>query len=298
MASWFFYTGIIAAPCLAVLAAVRLGTPDWVAVSIALMATVGVVLVCQRLWPYCLEWRDWGRVAAVDLVHSVVSTVVAVQLFLVVVFAVVVQFSMSATELFGGSLWPSSWPLVAQLVLALVIGELGFYWIHRLGHTIGVFWRFHALHHSSERLYALAAGRTHPVNAIAVYAGQVLPLIALGIPPETLLIFGVFTGAHGLLQHANVHFRFGALNWIFSTPDLHRWHHSVDIDESGSNYGSTLILWDVVFGTRFLPADRQITRVGLPEIAFTRNYWRHIASPFELERLRIEPDEVEAEVLG
>jgi len=36
---------------------------------------------------------------------------------------------------------------------------------------------------------------------------------------------------------------------IFVTPDFHRVHHSIFIDETNSNYGFNLSWWDYIFGT-------------------------------------------------
>ena len=38
--------------------------------------------------------------------------------------------------------------------------------------------------------------------------------------------------------------------------ELHRWHHSKLMHESNHNYGGNLIVWDILFGTRWLPNDR------------------------------------------
>jgi sterol desaturase/sphingolipid hydroxylase (fatty acid hydroxylase superfamily) len=48
----------------------------------------------------------------------------------------------------GLSLWPHSWPLLAQLPLAWVVVELFAYWPHRWLHEVPWLWRLHATHHS------------------------------------------------------------------------------------------------------------------------------------------------------
>jgi sterol desaturase/sphingolipid hydroxylase (fatty acid hydroxylase superfamily) len=47
------------------------------------------------------------------------------------------------------------------------------------------------------------------------------------------------------------------LSYVFNTPDLHRWHHSKVRDEGDRNYGENLVLFDLLFGTFYLPASRQ-----------------------------------------
>ena len=39
------------------------------------------------------------------------------------------------------------------------------------------------------------------------------------------------------------------LRWLIVTPDMHRVHHSVEDDETNSNFGFNLSCWDRVFGT-------------------------------------------------
>jgi sterol desaturase/sphingolipid hydroxylase (fatty acid hydroxylase superfamily) len=72
---------------------------------------------------------------------------------------------------------------------------------------------------------------------------------------------------HGSIKHANILARIGPLNWVFSMAELHRWHHSPVVEEANHNYGGNLILWDVVFRTRYLPADRKPpSNVGLADV--------------------------------
>jgi sterol desaturase/sphingolipid hydroxylase (fatty acid hydroxylase superfamily) len=78
------------------------------------------------------------------------------------------------------------------------------------------------------------------------------------------------------------------LNWVFSTADLHRWHHSADFAESNTNFGSNLILWDIVFRTRYLPEGRP-QRVGIVGLTMPDNFFAHLASPFVLRRLQEDP---------
>jgi sterol desaturase/sphingolipid hydroxylase (fatty acid hydroxylase superfamily) len=78
--------------------------------------------------------------------------------------------------------------------------------------------------------------------------------------------------------------------------ELHRWHHSRLLEESNTNFGQNLIVWDIVFGTRFLPKDRDppsdIGIAGLP--AFPMDYWGQLMSPFHWRRIHEQSAAVEA----
>jgi sterol desaturase/sphingolipid hydroxylase (fatty acid hydroxylase superfamily) len=53
-------------------------------------------------------------------------------------------------------------PLWARMVLAMIVGEVGFYWGHRWSHEIPLLWRFHAVHHSAEHVDFLVNTRAPP----------------------------------------------------------------------------------------------------------------------------------------
>jgi sterol desaturase/sphingolipid hydroxylase (fatty acid hydroxylase superfamily) len=172
---------------------------------------------------------------------------------------------------------------MVQFVLALIILDFFQYWWHRWSHEVPFLWRFHATHHSPKRLYWVNTGRFHPIDALVSHVIGFGPLILMGISAEALLLVTAWVSADGMFQHCNIRLRFGPLNWIFSTAELHRWHHSVRLSESNTNYGENIILWDIVFGTRFLPGDRDASEtVGLTGLdKFPQNYLGQIASPFK-----------------
>ncbi len=93
-------------------------------------------------------------------------------------------------------------------------------------HEIPWLWRFHAPHHSANRLYWFNALRFHPLDILLVGPVKLLPLVALGADGDVLALVLIFSAVHGVYQHANLPCRLGPLNWIFSMAELHRWHHS------------------------------------------------------------------------
>jgi sterol desaturase/sphingolipid hydroxylase (fatty acid hydroxylase superfamily) len=256
-----------------------------------------IVMCLERVLPFHRSWqRSYGDIH-VDLGHLVVSGAVTLQLLRPAMLALAVALGSWLSPVLGAGVWPNGWPLVVQLVPALVVGEFFMYWVHRLAHEWEFLWRFHATHHSAPRLYFLNAVRFHPVDlAISNYAPFV-PLVALGAGPEVLALFALFSGVHGTFQHANIPLRLGPLNWFFSMAELHRWHHSRRLEEANSNYGQNLIVWDVVFGTRFLPKDREppedIGIAGLP--AFPMDYLGQLLSPLTWRRIQRESARTGAE---
>jgi sterol desaturase/sphingolipid hydroxylase (fatty acid hydroxylase superfamily) len=174
--------------------------------------------------------------------------------------------------------WPEQWPLVAQLVLAVVIYELGGYWLHRLQHERGVLWRLHAVHHSAPRLYWLTFARNHPLDLAVSFALSITPVLMLGAGDHVLLLLGTLVLVTSALQHANLEIAVGPLERVLNVTGVHEHHHSLDPAQANANYGGMLLLWDRAFGT-YRRVTEPTGEVGLRE-AFPTRYLGQIASPF------------------
>lgn len=152
-----------------------------------------------------------------------------------------------------------SLPLGARIAAALVVGEIGFYWGHRLSHEIPLLWRFHALHHSAEHLDWLVNTRAHPVDMVFGKFVGLVPLYILGLAnplsgkPDIVSLVVLVVGTFwGFFIHANVTWRFGWFESIIATPAFHHWHHTRR-DHVDRNYAAMLPFVDRLFGTWYLP---------------------------------------------
>jgi sterol desaturase/sphingolipid hydroxylase (fatty acid hydroxylase superfamily) len=153
----------------------------------------------------------------------------------------------------------AAWPLWGRVLATLVASEVGYYWGHRLSHTIPFLWRFHAIHHSAEQMDFLVASRAHPLDLVFSRFCALVPIYVLGLAvPANLkssqlpILVTLVTFAWGYFIHANLRWRLGPLEWLISTPGFHHWHHtrSGPIDR---NFASTLPWLDWLFGTHYLP---------------------------------------------
>jgi len=154
----------------------------------------------------------------------------------------------------------TAWPLWLHLAAAVAIGEIGFYWGHRLTHSVPFLWRFHAVHHSAEEVYFLTSVRGHPVDNVFTRLCGLVPCYILGVadpltPTGSLgpTLFIILTIAWGFFIHANLKLRLGPLEWLIATPGFHHWHHTRS-DHKDRNFAPNLPLVDWLFGTLHLPA--------------------------------------------
>jgi len=154
------------------------------------------------------------------------------------------------------------------------------YWLHRFAHENDTLWRLHSVHHSVEQLYWLNTARFHPIEKTLQMSLDSLPFLLLGVHEQVLALYYIAYAANGFFQHCNVHVRYGPLNYIVGSAETHRWHHSRVPRESNANYGNTVIVWDLVFGTWFLPKDREIQDLGLQERDYPKTFLGLMRAPF------------------
>lgn len=176
--------------------------------------------------------------------------------------------------------WSTSVPLAVRVSGALLISELVHYWHHRLAHDVPTLRRFHTPHHSGRRMYWLNGLRFHPVDEVPLLALQTLALDLAGVDRDALLVHHVFKSINGMLQHANIAGRCGALNKVLSTAELHRLHHEAR-NGPATNYGAVLSLWDQVFGTQEGPGPAPFAgRIGLWNPAYPHDVRGQMLEPF------------------
>ncbi|MFJ3902950.1 sterol desaturase family protein [Streptomyces sp. NPDC090025] len=155
-------------------------------------------------------------------------------------------------------------PLWGEIPLALLIGSLASYAVHRAGHTFAWLWRLHGVHHVPGKVNVANNGVNHVADVIISQGFVQLSLALLGFSERAVFAVGLFVVAQGYFVHANIRVRMGPLNYLLVSPEQHRLHHSTDLLEAG-HYGSDLSLWDQLFGTFTWRPGRVPVAVGLAD---------------------------------
>lgn len=166
-------------------------------------------------------------------------------------------------------------PLSAQLVLAVLIIDLGEYFRHRAFHHVRQLWLMHVVHHSDQEVDVTTGLRFHPFETILVYVFRIALLVAFGLPIWALAVRALFQVPVSALQHAAIRLptRFEWLaGWLIVTPAMHRVHHSRLKAETDSNYGELFSFWDRLFGTYRSPSRASGGAMGVN--ALTADSWQ------------------------
>ena len=180
------------------------------------------------------------------------------------------QVGLQTSGWIDGGLLGSTW---LQFLVAFLLLDLARYWVHYADHRVSFLWRFHRVHHSSERLNATSGLRMHAVDLLQLTA---IPLVLFGllidgssfapwVIPAALAI-GILVDC---FQHANIAMDMTkpwnkALNAVINNPHFHSWHHTQDGELRDGNYANVLLIWDRVFGTEVTQAHPP-KAFGLPE---------------------------------
>jgi sterol desaturase/sphingolipid hydroxylase (fatty acid hydroxylase superfamily) len=145
-----------------------------------------------------------------------------------------------------------AWPVWLQILLSLILLDLVIYLQHVMVHAIPVLWRLHRVHHADLEYDLTTGARFHPIEIILSMVIKIAAIAALGPPVVAVVLFEVILNGMAMFNHGNIKLPDPVdqrLRWLIVTPDMHRVHHSVEVDETNSNFGFNLSLWDRLLGT-------------------------------------------------
>ncbi|MDX1487063.1 MAG: sterol desaturase family protein [Acidiferrobacterales bacterium] len=143
-------------------------------------------------------------------------------------------------------------PYAVAVVVSVVVMDLAIYLQHVMFHAVPALWRLHRMHHADLDFDVTTGARFHPIEIILSMLIKFAVIIMLGAPALAVVIFEVLLNATSMFNHSNVRMPRVVdrwLRWFVVTPDMHRVHHSIEDDETNSNFGFNLPWWDRLLGT-------------------------------------------------
>ena len=138
------------------------------------------------------------------------------------------------------------------VIASVIMLDAVIYFQHVLVHAVPILWRLHRVHHADLDFDVTTGTRFHPIEIILSMLIKFAAIVVLGPPIVAVLIFEVLLNATSMFNHANVRMPLGVdrvLRLFIVTPDMHRVHHSIEDDETNSNFGFNFPWWDRLFGT-------------------------------------------------
>jgi len=213
-----------------------------------------------------------------DALHFLINPVINAVSGIVAVVAVLLLLDALGWEsvLFETQSFIRDQPGWLQFALATLLAAVLGYWAHRAFHGSSLLWRFHAVHHSSERVDWLSTHRQHPVEVAIVAALTLVPVFLLGLGDAALIGFVFFRKLHVVFSHAHLNWSLGPLGWLVVSPRFHHWHHEPDAQ---CNFAGLFPFLDKLFGT-YRGKDSLPTQVGC-RTHVHRGYLCHIVHPLK-----------------
>ena len=143
-------------------------------------------------------------------------------------------------------------PRWVAVLASVILLDLAIYLQHVMFHAVPALWRVHRMHHTDLHFDVTTGVRFHPIEIVLSMLFKLGLVAALGAPAMGVLLFEVLLNATSMFNHGNVQMPLGLdrlLRWLVVTPDMHRVHHSILVQETNSNFGFNLPWWDWLLGT-------------------------------------------------
>lgn len=239
-----------------------------------LLSAIGLTFLAERIAPNHAEWNHDQSDTQTNIFHAIVYEIQNINGVLLIPLLV--------WMLPSADVWPTDWPLIAQLLIAVLFADFVFMVIHLLSHRYPLLWRLHAVHHGVSRLYGFNGLVRHPLHQALDMVIGTLPLVLLGMPTDVAVLLGLAIAIQLTVQHANVAYELGPFRNVMSIGQLHHLHHVNWGTEGDCNFGLFLTLWDRMLGTFNPNPPRAITAtdMGIDEVPnFPKTYWEQLLFP-------------------
>ncbi len=218
---------------------------------IRLSVFFGVFFV-MALWEVFLPKRELVLSKAKRWISNIGIVFLNTALVRVVFPVVAVGIALFAEKMGWGVFNYFDLPFYLVIFLSIIFLDLTIYLQHVMFHAVPVLWNVHRMHHADMDIDVTTGARFHPIEIILSMLIKFSAIIILGAPVLAVVLFEVILNAMAMFNHSNVRMFKGLdsfLRIFVVTPDMHRIHHSIKEDETNSNFGFNLSLWDRIFGT-------------------------------------------------
>ncbi len=218
-------------------------------VRLSIFAGVFIIMaIAEALWPrktrtqprFSRWFTNMGMVVLDSLTVRIIFPIVAVGM------------AQYATAQGWGLLNLIALPFWLKVLISAVLLDMAIYWQHVASHKIPMLWRVHRVHHADRDIDVSTGNRFHPIEIVLSMLYKFVIILLLGPAALGVFLFEVLLNGSAMFNHANVRLPLGLdriIRFLLVTPDMHRVHHSFHKDETDSNYGFNLAIWDRMFGT-------------------------------------------------
>jgi sterol desaturase/sphingolipid hydroxylase (fatty acid hydroxylase superfamily) len=172
-------------------------------------------------------------------------------------------------------------------VVGILLLDFTNYGIHRLKHSLPVLWKFHQVHHSDSWLDVTTSLRFHPGETLITMFLQLAVVIVFGIPTWVMALYFLCLIFFILINHSNVRWPLAAdrcMRSVFTSPYMHKTHHSREQSENDSNFSDIFSIWDRLFKTYRTRESYEDLVTGLKGAEGKQSFLRLLHTPLSMKR--------------
>ena len=253
---------------------VAIGASHWILAPLFLTA-LWFSFTLERKIPYVKAWNRPQNDRLRDISHFIVNESANV--------GSVMLLPMLAALIPWKGVWPQTWPLWQQVLLAVIVADFGITIAHYFSHRWNLLWRFHAVHHSVKRMYGFNGLMKHPAHQGYEMVAGTTPLVLAGMTQDVAFLLAFAIAIQLLLQHSNVDMRIGGLRHVLALAPVHRFHHLKTPREGDVNFGLFTVLWDRFLGTAYFDNKKTFSSddIGIGDQPdYPTRYWMQLIKPF------------------
>jgi len=219
------------------------------AIRLSVFASVfAIMAVVEALWPRKQRTQPRTTRWFTNIGVVVVDSITVRLIFPIVAVGVAIYAHKNG----WGLLNLIAMPYWFKVLISAILLDMAIYWQHVASHKVPMFWRVHRMHHVDRDIDVSTGTRFHPIEIVLSMLYKMAIILLLGPAAFGVFLFEVLLNGSAMFNHANVRLPLWLdriIRVLFVTPDMHRIHHSVYKDETDSNYGFNLAIWDKIFGT-------------------------------------------------
>ena len=261
------------------------GLPDWgaqvvrlwILSSFSLAVPLAVLTALELAFPRPdtapLSWRSHGKAALFYAIFNLLAILIMAGLSPLMARLPLTPLS----RLLEARFLPHQLAFACDVVLALLVGDLIYYWHHRFQHRF--LWRFHAVHHSIREMNGLANYHhfTEPLMRTLICG---VPTALLIGDPYAVPVAGALIAFQGYYLHSTTRLNLGPLGRWLMDNRFHRIHHSIRPEHHDKNFAIMTTLWDRLFGTAWAPDAEEWPETGVADFPEPKTVGQYLWGPF------------------
>ncbi len=219
--------------------------------SIRLAFFIGI-FAAMAIWELLAPRRQLSVSKTLRWTNNIGLVVLNTVLLRLLLPAAAIHMAMFAEHNGWGLLNYLALPGWLEILIAIIVLDFAIWLQHVMVHAIPLLWRLHRVHHADLDYDLTTGARFHPIEIILSMLIKLAVIAVLGPAALAVIVFEIILNGMAMFNHGNVRLPKTLdriLRTLLVTPDMHRIHHSVEDDETNSNFGFNLSVWDRLFGT-------------------------------------------------